>query len=455
MRKHGFIVRWLVFQLVLSACVLQARVQPTSGIDVFSTQEEIQAGKEAAAEAKKKLPLLPDSDPIAQYVQSLGQKLVAHAPGEKWPYEFHVVNQREINAFALPGGPIFVNLGTIQSADNEAQLAGVIAHEISHVVQRHGTRAATAQIPTQIPVTILGRIAGKGALTQMAQFGITLGLSPIFLHNSRVSESEADLLGTDIMYDSGYDPHQMAEFFIKLEKEMGKGTLVDQFFSDHPNPGNRAEAVSQEVKTLSPKTYLASSKEFVSVKQRVAGMKPLTAKEIADMQKNGASPSSSNASNTGTKTLEHANYKISYPDDWQAYGDRNTSVTIAPAGGASDNSVSTGVIINTYHPENSSSSLEQATQELLNSLRQSNPDMHAIGNGEDIRVNEVSGKSVELMGSSPIQDSQGHPVKERDWLVTFKRSDGTLLYLVFIAPDKDFGTMRPVFEKMLRSMQLQ
>src|SRR5690242_16782269 len=168
MRKHGFIVRWLVFQLLLSSCVLQARVQPTSGIDVFSTQEEIQAGKDAAAEAKKKLPLLPDSDPVTQYVRGLGQKLVAHAPGEKWPYEFHVVNQKEINAFALPGGPVFVNLGTIQAADNEAQLAGVMAHEISHVVQRHGTRAVSKQMMAQFPLAILGGMMGKGTLSQMA-----------------------------------------------------------------------------------------------------------------------------------------------------------------------------------------------------------------------------------------------------------------------------------------------
>ncbi len=455
MRKHGFIVRWLVFQLLLSSCVLQARVQPTSGFDVFSAKEEVQAGQEAAAEAKKKLPLLPDSDPVVKYVQSLGQKLVAHAPGEKWPYEFHVINQKEINAFALPGGPIFVNLGTIQAADNEAQLAGVMAHEISHVVQRHGTRAATKQMAAQVPLAILGGVVGKGALVQMAQMGIALGLSPVFLHNSRVSESEADLLGTDIMYDSGYDPHQMAEFFTKLEKEMGKTTLVDQFFSDHPNPGNRAAAVSREVATLSPKKYLASSSDFASVKQRVAGMKPFTAQQIADMQKNGGTPSSGSAPSTGAKTLEHTNYKISYPDNWQAYGDQNSSVTIAPPGGVSENTIASGVMINVYQPEDSNSSLDQSTHELLNSLRQSNPDLRAIGNDEDIKVNGVGGKSLDLIGSSPIQDQQGKAIKERDWLVTLKRSDGSLLYLVFISPDKDFSTMRPAFEQMLKSIQLR
>ena len=454
MRKHAFILRCLVFQLLLGGCALQARVQPTSGFDLFSAQEEIQAGHQAAADAAKKLPLLPDSDPIVQYVQRLGNKLVAHAPGDKWPYEFHVVNQKEINAFALPGGPIFVNLGTIQAADNEAQLAGVMAHEISHVVQRHGTRAATKQMAVLAPVEIVTAIVGQNTLTRMAQAGVSLGFSPIFLHNSRVSESEADLLGTDIMYDSGYDPHQMAEFFTKLQKQMGKTTLVDQFFSDHPNPENRAAAVTREVATLSPKKYLASSSEFASVKQRVAGMKLYTAKEIADMQKNGTLPTANGAPSAAAKTLEHKGYAVSYPDNWQAYGDQNSSVTIAPPGGASENSVSTGVIINTYQPQDTNSSLDQATQELLSSLRQSNPEMQAIGEAQDIKVNGMAGKSLDLMGTSPVQDQQGKALREHDWLVTMKRSDGSLLYLVFISPDKDFNSMRPEFEKMLKSLQL-
>src|SRR5580693_3557571 len=192
---------------------VEARFRPSTSSDAFTRDQEIQIGQQAAAEAYKKLPLLPGSDPITQYVQKLGAKLAAHAPGEKWPYAFHVVNQKEINAFAIPGGPIFVNLGTIQAADNEAQLAGVMAHEISHVVQRHGTRAATKQMAAQLPLAILGGIMGRGALSQMAQLGLSFGVGSYFLRNSRQSESEADLLGTDIMYDTGYDPHALATFF--------------------------------------------------------------------------------------------------------------------------------------------------------------------------------------------------------------------------------------------------
>src|SRR6266699_2629687 len=136
MGLNSLVTRCLRALLTLSLTTpLLARVEPSHGFDMFSTQEEVQAGQQAAAQVGKQLPLLPDSDPVTLQVQRLGQQLAAHSPGEKWPYSFHVVNQKEINAFALPGGPIFVNLLTIEAADTEAELAGVITHEISHVVQ--------------------------------------------------------------------------------------------------------------------------------------------------------------------------------------------------------------------------------------------------------------------------------------------------------------------------------
>ena len=231
----------LLLVLLLVVPVVPARVTPTHGFDLFSAQEEIQAGQQSAAQIPKQLPVLPDSSPVSQYISHLGHQLAAHAPGEKWPYSFHVVNQKEINAFALPGGPIFVNVGTIQAADSEAQLAGVIAHEISHVVQRHGTRAATKQMAAQLPLAVLGGLLGGGTLAQMAAQGISFGVGSYFLKNSRESEKEADLLGTDIMYDTGYDPHAMVEFFEKIKAQGGSRSL--QFLSDHPDPGNRVQYV--------------------------------------------------------------------------------------------------------------------------------------------------------------------------------------------------------------------
>src|ERR1700694_2211085 len=141
MRVNSVIPRCLAVLLALSMAgpqELEARREPTHGFNMFSAQEEVQAGQQASAQVSKQLPVLPESDPITIYVQQLGRQLAAHAPGEKWPYSFHVVNQKEINAFALPGGPVFVNLGTIQAADNEAELAGVLAHGIPPVGERHG-----------------------------------------------------------------------------------------------------------------------------------------------------------------------------------------------------------------------------------------------------------------------------------------------------------------------------
>ncbi len=454
MKARLLIIHLLLLCLLVPS--LEARVQPSSGFDMFSRQEEIQAGQQAASEVPKQLPLLPESDPVSRYIQRLGSDLASHAPGEKWPYTFRVINQKEINAFALPGGPIFVNVGTIQAADNEGQLAGVIAHEISHVVQRHGTRAASKQMAAQLPLAILGGVMGRGALSQMAQLGISFGVGSYFLKNSRQAESEADLLGTDIMYDTGYDPHAMAVFFAKLEEE--GGARGPQFLSDHPNPGNRAQAVSKEVSTLPRKSsYRADSADFRQVKQRVAGMKPLTAQQIANQQQpqNASAASTSDVRpSSSLRSFSHNSYQLSYPDNWQVFGDQTSSVTIAPRSGVSENAVAYGVMISGFQPENSGS-LDQSTHDLLASLRQSNPDMREIGHDENIRVNGVAGKSIDLIGVSPLKDSSGRAVQERDWLVTFGRRDGSLLYLVFIAPEKDFSSFRPSFEQMLKSVKLK
>jgi beta-barrel assembly-enhancing protease len=457
-RLNPMVVRCLalVLGIVLATPMLEARVEPSHGFNMFSAQEEVQAGQQAAAQVSRQLPVLPDSDPVTLYVQRLGRQLAAHAPGEKWPYSFHVVNSKEINAFALPGGPVFVNLGTIQAADNEAELAGVMAHEISHVVQRHGTRAASKQMAAQFPLAVLGGAMGQGALAQMAQMGTGFVVGSYFLRNSRKAESEADLLGTDIMYDTGFNPRAMSDFFTKLAEK--GGSRGSQFFSDHPDPGNRAQAVAKEVATLPRKTsYRSDSPDFQDIKERVGGMKPLTAQQIADEQRSGApSPSTEDVQpSSQLRSFSHSDFDISYPENWKVFGDQNSAVTIAPPNGVTQSAVAYGVMINTYEPEGSNASLDQATHDLLTSLRQSNPDLRTIGHDENIRVNGVAGKSVDLIGTSPLPDQSGRPAQERDWLVAFQRRDGTLLYMVSIAPDKEFESLRPTFEQILKSIKLR
>jgi beta-barrel assembly-enhancing protease len=445
---------------LLSAPFCQARVEPTHGFDLFSEQEEVQAGQQAAAQVELQLPLLPEDDPIARYVQRLGERLAAHAPGEKWPYSFHVVNQKEINAFALPGGPVFVNLGTIQAAENEAQLAGVLAHEISHVVQRHGTRAASKQMAAQLPLALLGGMMGNTALSRAAQLGISFGVGSYFLKNSRQSESEADLLGTDIMYDAGFDPRQMAVFFAKLQEQSGRQGAVAQFLSDHPDPGNRAGAVSQEVATLPAKKFQANSAEWAAVKKRADGLPSMNAEQIAAWQKDhsvvSAPQSGGVSADASMVQFDHGDYQISYPGNWRVAGDANSAaVTIAPENGMTKGAIVYGAMIGNYRPDQAGAGFANEIGGLIDSLRRSNPDMREVGVLEDIRVNGIEGKSVDLIGQSPETGENGKSRRERDWLVAMARSDGTLIYLVFAAPENDFEELRPAFEQMLKSLRLK
>ena len=185
-------------------------------------------------------------------------------------------------------------------------------------------------------------------------------------------------------------------------------------------------------------------------------MKPLTAQEIAQHQASSANATMGSIVPSGNaRSFSHSFFEISYPDNWQVFGDQNSSVTIAPQSGVSNSAVAYGVMINIFQPEDSNASLDQATHELLASLRQSNPDLREIGHDENIRLNGVAAKSVDLLGTSPLKDQNGRAAQERDWLVTVKRRDGSLLYLVSIAPQKDFESLRPTFELMLKSLRLR
>ena len=447
----------MVCMLVLP---LQARYNPKPRWSLFSVDQEVQAGKEYSTQVEKQMPLVRDSD-INNYVSRLGQRLAAKAPGTQYPYTFKVVNQKEINAFALPGGPVYVNLGTIQAADNESQLAGVIAHEISHVVMRHSVNQASKQAAAQIPLAILGGRMGGGMVGQLAQLGIGFGVGSLFMKYSRDAEREADLVGADILYDAGYNPQGMVTFFRKLEAE--SGARGSDFFQSHPNPGNRAEAVTKEIGTLGGRQYANDSAEFRSIKSRVAGMKPLTAQEIAAQQKAGGTAGTGTISRNGDmtpssqfKSLEHNAYTIQYPSNWEAYGDQSSTVTIAPQGGVSQNAVAYGVIISGFEAEQrTNGTLDDATHQLLQQMRQANPDLKQVGHDEDFRLNGAAAKSVVMVGPSPLVDRNNRAERERDWMVVTKNRSGEVIYFVFIAPEADFQNLYPTFNKILRSVQLK
>src|SRR5438046_5052873 len=167
----------------------------------ITKEQQEQVGLQAMAEVYKQMPVLPDSSPETQYIQQLGKKLAAVIPPDvSWPFQFHVIPQKEINAFALPGGPMFVNIGTLTAADNEAELAGVMAHEMAHVYMQHSVKQASKQSMTQGLLGVLGSVLGSGTVGSLARAGIGIGAGVLSLKYSRGDEAQADAGGGIIMY---------------------------------------------------------------------------------------------------------------------------------------------------------------------------------------------------------------------------------------------------------------
>ncbi len=226
-----------------------ARTQLKPGWNMFSPQQDIEMGQQVSRDAEQKLQLLNDAR-VDNYLNNLGRSLAGKAPGERYPYQFKCVNDRSINAFALPGGFVYVNRGLIEAADNEAQLAGVIAHETSHVALRHGSNQASKASVAKAPLGILSGVLGSNSVgAALAQLGAGFATDSILLKYSRTDESQADIMGTQILFDSGYDPRAMAQFFTKIQAE-NKGGQPLEFFSSHPNPDHRIERVDQEIGML-------------------------------------------------------------------------------------------------------------------------------------------------------------------------------------------------------------
>jgi len=242
---------------------------PAKGVNFYSIEKEIALGKELAEDTERQASLLSDSV-ITEYVNRIGQNLVRNSDA-KVPFTIKVIQSEQINAFAFPGGYMFVNTGLILRAEDEAELAGVLAHEIAHVAARHGTKQATRGTIMNyatIPLIFMGGWAGY-AIREAATLAIPLG----FLQFSRAMEREADHLGMAYMYRAGYDPNAFVEFFEKIQSlDKKKPGTIARLFSRHPMTGSRITRAQQEIQTeLKPLAeYVVDTSEFQQVRQRLA-----------------------------------------------------------------------------------------------------------------------------------------------------------------------------------------
>jgi hypothetical protein len=465
--------------LVMAPVAWADRTPLKPGWNMFSPQQDVEVGQQVSKDAERQVPMLNNSR-VDNYLNNLGHRLSAHAPGYKFPYTYKTVNDRAINAFALPGGHVYINRGVIETADDEAQLAGVMAHETSHVALRHGTNQASKASAAQVPLAILGGLLGSNSTgAALAQLGAGFTLNSIMLKYSRTDESQADIMGTQILYDSGYDPRAMGQFLEKIQA-LDKGGHRVAFFSDHPSPDRRVERVGEEVARLggAPGGAKTDSREFQDIKRYVLSLpappskgQPAQRPQGDNSRDNGGSRSSpSNSSSDRFVSFENAVLHIDYPDNWQAYG-QGDAVSIVPRGGLVDDrkghqALAYGVIVNIYQPhwessnpgrqqlqprdygQDSAMSLEQATDQLVDVLRQSNPNMRMVRYHEAIGVGGQSALSTYLSNDGPTGG------RETDWLITIPGPEGGLLFIVFTAPENDFQGYENTFQQMLYSVRI-
>ena len=429
----------------------------------FSIQDDVKLGRQAAQQAEQQFPLLNDEQTRA-YVESVGRRLVSAIPQQfqhpEFQYYFKVVNARDINAFALPGGPMYVNRGMIEAARTEGEMAGVMAHEISHVALRHGTAQATkgqkygtlAAIAGIAGVLATGN-AGVGQLAQ-APFAVYM------LKFSREYETEADILGSQIMARAGYDPRDLANMFRTLEQQGAGG---GGFLSDHPSPSDRYARINREAASLRVENTQRDSREFARVQERLRGYQ--RAPTMAEIQRSGqrypVGENTSYPNNPPTGRVEYPSSRyqntsifnggvqVSVPSNWRQLNE-GSSVWFVPEGGYGQyngqavftHGVNFGVA------QTNSRNLQQATNELINSLAQGNNSLRTSGGYQRTTIDGHQGLWTTL---SNVNEATGRPETIR--LITAQLRNGQLFYMIAVAPQNE-RNFEGAFQNVLRSLRI-
>jgi len=415
------------------------------GFNLYSKQQDIEIGKQAAATVLQRYQQAQNRD-LQAYIKKIGERLTKTptVSNSGFPFSFTLLNYKEVNAFALPGGPTFVFTGLITASESEEELAGVLAHEISHVVLRHGTSRMSKANIIEKPARVIGVINMLTPLGRLINVGLGVALNGVFLKNSRDDESEADALGAHIMSEAGYDPVALARFFEKLEARGGPG--VPEFLSDHPSPGNRVEAVQAEVRTLPPRTYTkADEREFQRAKVAIAKL-PLPPdfrpKDI-DIEAAGAS---------GYKKLSTPQFSVEYPSSWAVQGDSESNLlAFAPKegiviAGNGEPAIGLGAVVSYFFTDPDRSSLNIATGDLIQRLRTEDPGLQGSGTQKTAEADKQPALLTRFTSDSPFGGT------ETDMLLTVARPEG-LFYLIFISPDRKWHQTQPALEHMIQSIR--
>jgi beta-barrel assembly-enhancing protease len=480
----------VMLALMMSVAAADAQTQIKSGFNLFSPEQDVEIGRQSVAEVERQMPVVSDRE-VEAYVNEIGRKLAANSGGPQFPYTFRVVNASDINAFALPGGPIYINRGIIDNARNEGEVAGVLAHEISHVALRHGTHQASKAYAAQAGLSILGGFLGGRTGNNTAQILQTIGgvgLNVLFLKFSRELETQADIRGAQILARSGYNPQDMIGFFQQLERvDKSKKT---NWLASHPAPPDRVARITKEAKLLStpatPTTNVAQLQRIQSRMRSSYGTAPTMA-QIAQTgpmtsgstnsqgQSQTVRPGTVAAPSTSLKTFTARSrvYRVAYPSNWRVYEEGTTGVTLAPEGGIGTANGRTeivyGAVVNHYDPfgsavprsrlrgtnqndvYGSNVTIEQATQDLIGQIQQSGPHLKTIRNSTK-RINAQGGGTAltaSLRGVNP-----NTRLNERVTVVTRQLADDHLVYMLFITPEQEATRYSSLLTAMVNSLQV-
>ena len=477
--------------LCLAPLARAATSSATPGFNLFSVEQDIEIGRQSAVEAERQIPLLKDRN-VDRYLNEIVRKLAAQAPGARYPYAIKAVNAPEINAFSLPGGPMYVNRGLFEAARSEAELAGVLAHEMSHVALRHGTHQASKAYLSQAGLGILGGLLGRngGNASKIVNAIGGLGLNAAFLKFGRDDEYQADQLGAQIMAGAGYNPVAMANFFQLLRDEQGRDPgKLERFFSDHPPSADREARIREQAGSL----RLVKSRDVGGFDRMRADLRKRSPASTAVAQRSDR-PWNQDRRSQDSRQLDvrvdqpssrfekfeqrNGLFTIEHPDNWRAYAsDSGYAVSIAPDGGVVDTdngqqAMLYGVIVNHYAPFQGDSeresasrersyapyedtgrwrgSLADATDDLVRQIIQTNSYLRAQdGQARREQIDGAASFSVALSGRSPVTGQE-----ERVTVVTRSLPDGHVLYALCIVPGNGYDSMAGTFAHMLRTLNV-
>ena len=434
----------LVMLMLLVSPVLGQRTRLSTGWNLFTPQQDVEMGRLLAQDAESTLNLSRDNWAHG-YINALGNQLATHAPGYRYPFEFKIYSDPSIQSLALPGGKIYFSSGLITAAQNEPQLAAIVAHQIAHVVARHGTERVSAAYS--------GRTDRRNVSASEAIETLNLRPDPgsILLKYSPQEEQEADTIAVQMLYDERFDPKQLP---IAMQRLAGQpNNLRQEFFRDHPAPANRAADVRRELQRLGP---LAANLRGDSPDLRTAQQN--LRNEGVSGQVTANRP---DLPSTRFVTYQGYDFEIRHPENWYVNETGNT-VTLAPEGGNVSGTIAYGMLIDTFEPrdreffgrnsfnvpgqpQGRSTPLSNATDQLIEELRRTNSNLRVVRTIQK-QVAGMPALEVELTNDSTLGG------RESDRLTTVFHND-VLYYFLGVAPQGDVNRYTPIFDRMIGSIR--